>query len=269
MGAAGGPIFRTPSEITSKSPNITSGTAAVRPNNINNTPYIVSVDTSTTEGPWVHVGTIYDGNEGHTNSAAHIWSVGLGPEQDTGIWQDSTTVGATPTFTDDFKSGAWSTMPFNQILIKDSGATQRNLLYTDEGEITSNNTSLADWFGSLSWLTNGSETSTSAYSNSRVTGLSITNFGVADPILDSGNKSVLLFKFGERDGVQDANKDRSMIAWHRHNASDNVDAPAGIGNYTDRSGNIDFRDIQPYVQRSDFPDDSITGGPYSVSVWIK
>ena len=269
MGAAGGPIFRTPSEITTKSPNISNGTAAVRPNHINNTPYIVTVDVDTDEGPWVHVGTVYDGNEGHTDSVNHIWSAGLGPTQDTGIWQDSTTVGTVPTFTDDFKSGAWANMPFSQILLKDSGATQRNLLYTDSGEITSNNSSLAAWFGSLSWLTNGSETSTSAYSNSRVTGLSITNFGVSDPIIDSGNKSVLLFKFGERDGVQDGNKDRSMIAWHRHNAGDNVDAPAGIGNYTDRSGNIDFRDIQPYAQRSDFPDDSITGGPYAVSIWIK
>ena len=268
MASSVGPTFKTPSEILSKSPNIENGKAAIRPNNTN-IPYIVNVDKDTANGPWVHVGTIYDGNEGHTDSAAHIWSKDFGATQDTGIWEDNTTVGTSPTFTDDFKSGAWNTLPFTQILIKDSGSTQRNLLYTDSGEITSNNNSLAEWFGSLQWLTNGSEGASSAVTNNRVTALDITNFGVSDPIIDSGNKTKLLFKFGERDGVQDANKDRSMIAWHRHNQTDNVDAPAGIGNYTDRSGNIDFRDIQPYAQRSDFPDDSITGAPYSVSIWVK
>ena len=269
MGAAGGPTFRTASEILTKSPNIANGTAAVRPNVETSTPYIVTVDKDTTGGPWVHVGTVYDNNESHTDSVNHIWSKDFGDAQDTGIWEDDSTVGDVPTFDDDFKSGAWNNLPFGQILLKDSGSNQRNLLYTNSGQITSNSSSLATWFGSLQWQTNGSETSTSAVTNNRVTVLDITNFSVSDPIIDSGNKTKLLFKFGERDGVQDANKDRSMIAWHRHNVGDNVDAPAGIGNYTDRSGNIDFRDIQPYAQRSDFPDDSITGAPYSVSIWVK
>ena len=38
MGAAGGPTFRTASEILTKSPNIANGTAAVRPNVETSTP---------------------------------------------------------------------------------------------------------------------------------------------------------------------------------------------------------------------------------------
>lgn len=255
--------------ILNAHPDATDGIYWIKPNNYTGEPFPVYCDMTTNSGGWMHVGTVYDGNEGHTDTAAHPWSQ-LNPTQDTGIWEDDSTLnGSHPLFNKDYKNKAWSTAPFTQILLKDSGATQRNLLYTNSGQITSNNTSLSTWFGSLEWLTNGSETSTSAVTNGRVTALDITNFGVNDPIIESGAKSKLLFKFGERDGAQDANKDRSMIAWHRHDQGDNVDAPAGIGNFTNRSGNIDFRDIQPYAQRSDFPDNSITGAPYSVSIWIR
>ena len=250
-------------------PEAESGVYWIKPEGYNGEAFPVYCDMDTDNGGWMHVGTIYDGNEGHTDTSAHPWSL-LNPTQDTGIWEDSSTLdGPHPRFDKDYKNEGWNNLPFTQMLIKDSGATQRNLLYTNTGQIVENNDSLSSWFGSLEWLTNGSETSLSAVNNSRVTVLDITNFGVSDPILDSGNKTKLLFKFGERDGVQDANKDRSMIAWHRHDQNDNVDAPAGIGNFTNRSGNIDFRDIQPYAQRSDFPDNSITGAPYSVSIWVR
>jgi hypothetical protein len=269
MGVASGPVITKASDLATNAPNAVSGKGAIRPNGASSAPIQVNIDVDTAGGPWIHVGTIYDNNEDHQNSA-HVWSSGFNATQDTGLWENSSTLGTAPTFTDDWKSEAWNTVEFGQILIKDSGATQRNLLYTNSGQITSNNSSLAAWFASLDWLTNGSETSTSAYSNSRVTGLSITNFSVADPILDSGNKSVLLFKFGERDGVQDTNKDRSMIAWHRHNQGDNVDAPAGIGTFANRSSpGQEYRDITPYALKEDAPPASITGGPYAVSIWIK
>jgi hypothetical protein len=56
-----------------------------------------------------------------------------------------------------------------------------------------------------------------------------------------------------------------MIAWPRYNASDNVDLPAGIGTFTNRSGTIDYRNVVPYEQRQDYPYPTITGGPYNYS----
>ena len=87
--------------------------------------------------------------------------------------------------------------------------------------------------------------------------------------MESGNKSILLFKFGEKDGVQDGNKDRVMIAWPRYNNYDSVDYPAGIGTFTNRGGTIDYRNVVPYEQRQDYPYPTITGGPYNYSLWVK
>ena len=270
MGVASGPVITRASDITTNAPQAVSGRGTIRPGGAGSAPIKVNIDVDTTGGPWIHVGTIYDNNEDHQNASAHPWSKDFNATQDTGLWQNGATLGTNPTFTDDWKSAAWNTVEFGQILIKDSGATQRNLLYTNSGQITSNNSSLASWFGSLSWLTDGSETSNSAYGSGRVTALTITNFSVNDPILASSGKSYLLFKFGERDGVQDTNKDRTMIAWHNHNAADGVDAPAGIGTFANRSSTgQEYRDITPHAQKQDAPPASITGGPYAVSIWIK
>jgi hypothetical protein len=228
-----------------------------------------TLDEDGTSG-WMHVGTISDDGGSSNNPTTMPWGYPLNPAQNTGIWQDTNTLNeGSPSFTTNYKNRAWYSSQFTQLLIKDQGATQRNLLYTKDGQITENNDSLANWFGSLLWDAEGSENSNTAYQNGNVTGLEIVNFSVIDPLLESGNKSILLFKFGEKDGVQDANKDRVMIAWPRYNASDNVDLPAGIGTFTNRSGTIDYRNVVPYEQRQDYPYPTITGGPYNYSLWVK
>jgi hypothetical protein len=219
---------------------------------------------------WMHVGTISDDGSASNNPTTMPWGAPMNPPQDCGIWEDTNTLNeGSPTFTGNYKNRVWYSLPFRQLLIKDQGATQRNLLYTRWGQIKDNNNSLSDWFGSLLWDAEGSENSNTAYQNGNVTGLEIVNFGVVDPVLESGNKSILLFKFGEKDGVQDGNKDRSMIAWHRYDAADNVDVPAGLGTFTNRGGTIDYRNIVPAAQRQDFPPSTITGGPYNYSLWVK
>lgn len=239
----------------------------IKPGGYSGEAFLVYCDMSTDGGGWMHCGTITDNNE-PVNNANHVWGNPLNPPQDTGIWEDNSTYG-TQSFESDFKSQAWNSSPFTQFLIKDQGDALRNLFYTNTGQISTNNASFSTFWGSLSWDANGSETSSACYNAGRVRGVGITNFGVVDPVLESGNKSIILLKWGERDGAQDGNKDRTMIAWHRHDAADNVDAPNGLGCFTNRSGTLDRRDICPTANRQDYPPNSIAGAPFNYTLWIR
>jgi hypothetical protein len=222
--------------------------------------------------PWVHVGTIADEDEPSNNSTYHVWSNDMDSTQTCPPWDDESTFGGSaPTFTSDYKNAGWSNIPFKQILIKDAGDSQRKILHTNEGEIKSSNSSLRTWFESLKWGAVGSDSSNSAYSANRVKSVAITNYGISDPVLQSSGKSRLLFKYGEIDGAQDGNKDRTMIAWHRHDAGDGVDGPSGLGCFTNRGGTIDYRDIVPgstFGASQDFPPANI-GGTYYYTIWIR
>lgn len=239
----------------------------------------VYCDMNTDGGGWMHCGTISDNNESASqvsstaqqSGGVHPWGAPAFPSQNLGLWEDNTTLGS-QSFTSDFKSSIWNQLPKTQLLMKDSGASLRNLFYTT-GSIGTG--TLSEWFGSLSWAVSGSEVSSSAYSAGRVTGVSITNFGVNDAALESGSKSIMLFKFGEADGVQDGNKDRTVIARHYHDGSDNVDGPAGLGCFrsadpTQGGWYQRWRDVVP--NSSGFPDEpptNISGAPYNYTMWIR
>ncbi len=236
-------------------------------------PFLAYIEFDSNGGdPWVHVGTIDDEDAPSNNSTYHKWSSDMNSSQACPPWDDESVFGgSTPTFVSDYKNAGWSTIPFTQIMIKDSGNSQRKLLYTNEGQIKSSNSSLREWFQSLKWGAVGSDTSNSAYATKRVKSVDITNYGVNDPVLQSSSKSKLLFKYGEIDGAQDGNKDRTMIAWHRHDAGDGVDGPSGLGCFTNRGGTIDYRDIVPgsvYGAGQDYPPGNI-GGTYYYSIWIR
>lgn len=250
----------------------TNGNYWLKPTGVS-TPFLAYVDFSSEDGdPWVHVGTIADEDEPSNNSSYHVWSNNMNAAQSCPPWDDESTFGgSTPTFTSDYKNAGWSIIPFKQILIKDAGNSQRKILHTNEGEIKSSNSSLRTWFESLKWGAVGSDSSSAAYSANRVKSVAITNYGISDPVLQSSGKSRLLFKYGEIDGAQDGNKDRTMIAWHRHDAGNGVDGPSGLGCFTNRGGTIDYRDIVPgsvYADGQDFPPANI-GGTYYYSIWVR
>lgn len=250
----------------------TNGNYWLKPDGVA-TPFQAYIEFDSNGGdPWVHVGTIADENDPSNNSTYHVWSNNMNSAQSCPPWDDESVFGgSTPTFVGDYKNAGWSTIPFKQIMIKDAGNSQRKLLHTNEGQIKSSNDSLRSWFASLKWDALGSDTSSEAFNRKRVTALDITNYGVNDPVLQSSAKSKLLFKYGEKDGAQDGNKDRTMIAWHRHDVGNGVDGPSGLGCFTNRGGTIDYRDIVPgsvYADGQDFPPSSI-GGTYYYSIWIR
>lgn len=186
--------------------------------------------------------------------------------QYTGIWEDSTIYGSL-SLNDDFKSNAWSTVLMNQFLIKDNGSSQRNLLKTLPQQIP--NQTLSTFFSLLQWGSTASDISSSAYSNNRVKSLNIATFNISDNVFAALNKSKILLKFGEKDGVQDNNKDRMMISWNRYDALDSVDNIVGIGCFTLLNGTQYYRDIMPIQDIYDYPKNSISGAPYIYSIWVK
>ena len=251
-------------------PYAKSGWYYIKPDGYAGTPVLTFCDLETDTGGWMHVGTVFDNNEAFDNATNHPWGAPLNPFQSTGLWEDFNTLNTTAgtPFTTDYKNELWAYAPMSQLMIKYNGVSQNNILYTNTGQLQCS--SLASFFAGLNWAAAGSDSSSAAYTNGRVKALDITNNGISDPVLGSGTKTKLLFKFGEYDGAQDVNKDRTMIAGHRHDAADGVDAPWGLGCFTNLNGTIHYRDIVPVAQNSnDYPPNAITGAPHAFSIWVK
>ena len=216
---------------------------------------------------WMAVGVVTDKNETRSG-AAHKWSNFDAPQSTP--WDDGTWFGDyDTTFSDDFKSRLWNTHGFKRWALTDQGSALRPLFYTADYGTTYENSAFTNLWSALSWAATGSDTSVNAYNGGRVGSIAVTSYGVDDPC-DLGNKSRILLKYGEVDGVQDANRDRSMIASHAFDVSEGVDAPKGLGTFASGTsvGGTLYRDITPAANSADAPPTSISGAPLSYVIWI-
>ena len=138
----------------------------------------------------------------------------------------------------------------NDILIKQS---QSNILFTT-GCWTGQ--SFQAFISGLSWEGTGSDSNWSDSTGAYL--CSFTHFGIQDTALraasHSGSDRIIAFKWGERDGVQDSNKDRVMITTALANGSNHhVDLPTGLGGFTLFQGGQQYEDVnecqgdRPYV----------------------
>jgi hypothetical protein len=214
---------------------------------------------------WVHIGTVSDNNEGFQNAAAQIWSASLNPAQAAAPWDDTSTFGA-QSFVADFKSGGWNAMPFARWMVRDSGASLRNLFYSNV--ISSANTSFRAWWASQTWRASGSDTASAAVAAGRVTAQAGFSYGVSDPCT-IGLRNPLLIKWGEFDGTQDSNKDRVMLSGNNPSSGDGVDAPLGLGAFTGgTAGGPYYRDVVPAANVGDAPPNTISGPPLNYTFWV-
>jgi hypothetical protein len=189
---------------------------------------------TTDGGGWTFIANISDSDD-------DSWSEFM-PEQDTGLWDNADTLGETITFEEDYKSAAYLYVDSTALLIKEE---ESNVLMT-QADCWSEQPFL-DFISALSWSSTGSDytwdDSTGAYL------CDFEHFSTTDTVLrasdHSGSERVVGFKWGEADGTQDGNKDRTMITTHKANGyayDHHVDLPTGIGGFTSYSGSENYED---------------------------
>jgi len=176
------------------------------------------------------------------------------------LWQNSNTLGSVTssswTTNADFKSPAWNRFTASEIMIyfKD-----QFLLRTVTGCLSTN---LRSRFDSLTFDCEGSQDSSGNDARLHPCAIAAYTARSGEPILTfGGNPSYLYLKAGEAEGVQDGNKDRSMIST---NLRSNIDYACGLGSFCQQSSD---RTTDCGIQ----DDNSVRSGDTSIyySIWVR
>jgi len=218
-------------EILDSGDSTGNGLYWIKPSGYGGSAFQVYCDMTTASGGWMHVATIHDqASYGTTESAATMpWSYylhrldnGTYTESSShgGRWNDTTTFGS-QSFTANFKGTGYTTIPHTQILMKDQGSSLRNLWYT---QTYSSQTSMTAFFSNGNiWRDNSTSRNSTSVGQWNLT---VTNFSNADDVFGSSPTRVI-FGFGEPQGVESANQDRSAITLYGANQS--VSNTQGLG----------------------------------------
>lgn len=179
-------------------------------------------------------------------SDANSFSSMFGPAQNMGVWEDSTTVGTLANWkTADYKGEAYSRVAASELLIansSDGGSTVKNVLETSGTCLQSKN--MSAFFQGLTWNAVGSDVDWSTNGTAYLCNYS--HFSFADTVLSANSYTKIGFKWGEADGQQDTNKDRTAITVGSSTVSlsANVDAPRGLGGFTNRTADgVTYKDL--------------------------
>jgi len=181
---------------------------------LNDRSFSTLCDQTTDGGGWTLAATITSGGS--------AWTYGNSGDagQAESAWENATPFGVHTS--GDFKSPAFVHMPKNQILIKLDG---QKLLTT---EMCADGDSLQTTFNGLYWDAAGSMASPTSFHKCKISSRGAANAGDL-ALLRGGMPGFLYLKWGEKNGAQDSNKDRSYLSTSsRHN----VDYPEGLGSFS-------------------------------------
>jgi len=269
--------------ILSVAPSSTNGWYWIKPSGYGGSAFQVYCDFTTASGGWMHVATIHDNSSDLNNTSNNPWSYGLHrtsisggsmthDSNATGYWGSTSTLNSgstgsgTTAFTQDYKDTAYNAIPFTKILMKDQGASLRNLWYTtsDVPNASTYATSAQNWFATGGRSGNVWQTTGDARNNtSSALRRNVTNFGNNDDVFGSSIDAVSFF-FGEPSGTDSGNQDRSMITSGTNTNDVSTTQGLGVSRATNFSSQV-FRDVDPTY--ADEPTSNSTN--YSYTLWVR
>ena len=294
--ASGDPIGKTQgnpaesaAEIMAADPTRSNGLQWIKPSGYGGAAFQVycilnseEQNSVTDPGGWMHIATVHDNLNISATAGGSISMWGYYIHRDTGgnydksnenggRWGDTNYFGS-QSFQDNFKHNpGYGNIPVTQMMVMDKGNNLRRLFYT---ETISQVASTRHWFCGSNPMTTNCWLQTTQAARNRSTSnrvdsgtgcglrnLSVTRFNRNDDVF--GNITRLLVMFGEYNGMDASNHDRSVMT--PYDSGIGVSSTQGLGVSRQDSSSNAYRNVDPTFR--DQP-----GGisdSYNYTLWVK